>query len=216
MTVTKLINTNEIRKELIHFLRSNDVMTDATRGVTSSTTATTLSSTANWNLNASTLKNVSTLTINGTSMDYGTDYTYNGTGLITLTSATSGSSTATYDYGTDKIYPDFPRQDLTIGSYPRITAAITSMTTEENELGGVSNISDILISIYVYGTTMTMVDDYIATIRTKFLENKKNFYYLKFLTPVSQGPLVNEPGRSDKVLVRSLELRSILNVEVIS
>jgi len=39
---------------------------------------------------------------------------------------------------------------------------------------------------------------------------------LKFVTPVTQSPLINEPARGDKIYTRSLDIRALFNVEDIS
>ncbi len=48
------------------------------------------------------------------------------------------------------------------------------------------------------------------------MNNKNNFYYLRFLTITSVGPMINEPTRATKIFTRVLDLSSPLNVEVIN
>tara|TARA_Y100000310_G_scaffold281536_1_gene302078 strand:- start:479 stop:1138 length:660 start_codon:yes stop_codon:yes gene_type:complete len=219
MAVTDLINPNTIKQELVVFLRNSDVFSTSERGVTTTTdefdgddveTEFTLTNTN--------CKNIRSITIDDVAQSLGTDYTVDySTAIVTFTSAPATERIRIqYDYGTgDKIYPDFPRVDISISSYPRIAVSITSMTTSEVGLGAKSNISDMLISVTVYSDGMINVDNYIKDIREAFLEAKDDFYYLKFITPITQSPLINEPARGDKIYQRTLELRSLFNLEEI-
>lgn len=222
MAVTGLINLNDIKTELVVFIRNSDVISIGDRGVTTTTDEFDGDETeTQFTLSNSNVKNVRSVTIDDVAQTFGTDYTVNySTAVITFTSA-PGTGTdnvdVEYDYGSgDKIYPDFPRVDLGINSYPRIAVAVTSMTTAELGIGGAANINDLLLSVYVYANGMANVDTYIKDIRSVFLQNKNDFYYLKFITPVTQSPLINEPARGDKIYTRSVELRALFNVEDIS
>ena len=224
MAVANLLDLNKIKQELVVFLRNQNIFSISTRGVTTTNDTGTFSSDSTHLINVNNIKNVRNVEVDSSDLVFGTDYvidyTYDDSGTkkckITFTSAQTGDYDIEYDYGTDKIYPDFPRTDLHIDSYPRIGVAITSTITDENELGAGSNTTELLISVYVYANGMENVDDYIQKIRQKVLENKNGFYYLRFVTPVTQSPLVNEPLRADKIYTRTIELKCPLNIEVIS
>ena len=223
MAVTNLINLNQIKQELVVFLRNSDIISTSDRGVTTSTdesigTGDTVE--VDFALAESNAKNVRNVKLDGSAQTFGTDYTVDYSTYTVTFSSAPGSGvavTATYDYGSgDSIYPDFPRTDLGINSYPRIAVAVTSVATDEMGIGGAANINDILLSVYVYANGMYNVDGYIQTTREAFLNNKKDFYYLKFVTPVTQSPLINEPARGDKIYTRSIELRAPFNLEAVS
>ena len=223
MAVTNLINLNQIKQELVVFLRNSDIISTSDRGVTTSTnesigTGDTVE--VDFALAEATAKNVRGVTVNSVAQTFGTDYTVDYSTYTVTFSSAPGSGvviTATYDYGSgDSIYPDFPRTDLGITSYPRMAVAVTSVATSEMGIGGAANINDILLSVYVYANGMAAVDDYIKDARSAFLQAKKDFYYLKFVTPVTQSPLINEPARGDKIYTRSLDIRALFNVEDIS
>ena len=223
MAVTNLINLNQIKQELVVFLRNSDIISTSDRGVTTSTdesigTGDTVE--VDFALAESNAKNVRNVKLDGSAQTFGTDYTVDYSTYTVTFSSAPGSGvavTATYDYGSgDSIYPDFPRTDLGINSYPRIAVAVTSTNTTEIALGGVDTMSDLLLSIYVYANGMVNVDTYIQTVRQAILENKQDFYYLVFVTPVTQSPLINEPARGDKIYTRSIDVRALFNVEDIS
>ena len=223
MAVTNLINLNQIKQELVVFLRNSDIISTSDRGVTTITDETIGTGDTvevDFALAEATAKNVRGVTVNSVAQTFGTDYTVDySTYTVTFSSAPGSGLTikATYDYGSgDSIYPDFPRTDLGINSYPRIAVAVTSVATDEMGIGGAANINDILLSVYVYANGMYNVDGYIQTTREAFLNNKKDFYYLKFVTPVTQSPLINEPARGDKIYTRSIDVRALFNVEDIS
>lgn len=222
MTVSGILDVVAIKEELVVFLRNQDIFSTTLRGVTTVTeefdgdgldTTFVLTNTP--------VRNVRSVTVGGSSVSFGSDYTVNySTATVTFTSAPgvgTDNVDIQYDYGsTDRIYPDIPRTDITVSSYPRISVQITSTRTSELALGGLNTISDHLISIYVYDDNGDDVDNYIKTVRTKFLENKKNFYYNKFITPIASSPMIYDPNRVDKIVQRTLELRSLFNEETVS
>jgi len=223
MAVTNLLNLNQIKQELVVFLRNSDIISTSDRGVTTSTDesiGTGNASDTEFTLGQATAKNVRNVKLATVAQTFGTDYTVDySTYTVTFTTppGSAVAITATYDYGSgDSIYPDFPRTDLGITSYPRIAVAVTSVATDEMGIGGAANINDILLSVYVYANGMVAVDDYMKDARSAFLQNKKDFYYLKFITPVTESPLLNEPARGDKIYTRSLDVRALFNVEDIT
>jgi len=223
MAVTNLINLNDIKQELVVFIRNSDVISISDRGVATATAeviGTGDAGEVDFALAEATAKNVRGVTVDSVAQTFGTDYTVDySTYTVTFTTAPGNTFAvkATYDYGSgDSIYPDFPRTDLSITSYPRIAVAFTSMATSEMGIGGAANINDILLSVYIYANGMYNVDGYIQTTREAFLNNKKAFYYLKFVTPITQSPLINEPARGNKIYTRSIDVRGLFNVEDIS
>jgi len=218
MTVNNLINVVNIKNELVNFLRNSDIFSTTVRGVTTATKTGTFSGDSTYTITDSNVKNVRSVVVGETTLVFGTDYTIDfDTPQIDFTSAQTGAYTIQYDYGsTDHIYGDFPRVDLGITSYPRISIAITSARTDEIALGGADTMTDFLISIYVYANGVENVDTYIKSIREVFLENKSGFYYLEFVTPVTQSPLINEPARGDKIYTRALEFRAPFNIETVT
>lgn len=220
MTVTGLIDFGSIEEELTVFARNSDIFTITQRGVTTESDTGTFSAAATHTLatTPTIVKNVRSVIVGGSTLTRYTDYTVDyDTGVITFTSAQTGAYTISYDVGaTDKIFPDFPKTEIKISSYPRIAIAITSMTTTDEALSSHYKMSDFLISFYVYAVGKTNSNTYIASLREKLLEAKTSFYHLKYVTPVSNGPAINEPARGDKIITRTLEVRSPLNMEVIS
>jgi len=223
MAVTNLLNLNQIKQELVVFLRNSDIISIGDRGVATATAeviGTGDAGEVDFALGNADAKNVRFVYLATVAQTFGTDYTVNYTTYTVTFTTPPGSAvevTATYDYGSsDSIYPDFPRTDLGINSYPRIAVAVTSVATDEMGIGGAANINDILLSVYFYANGMVAVDDYIKDARSAFLQNKKTFYYLKFLTPVNESPLINEPARGDKIYTRSMDLRALFNVEDIT
>jgi len=220
MSVTNLLDEKIIKQELAVFLKNQDVFTITQRGVTTSTDTGTFSAAATHTLgtNPTLAKNVRSIIVGGTTLSFGTDYLVNYvTGVITFTINQTGAYTISYDQSnTDKIYTDFPKVEIKIGSYPRIAIGVTSSVTEENELGAGSNITKLLISVYVYGVGTDGTNDYVKSVRQSIMENKNSFYYLRFVTPSTISPMINEPARADKVFTQVLDLEAPLNIEIIN
>lgn len=154
---------------------------------------------------------------------FGTDYTYDtefddsGTKKtkITFTSAQTGNYTIPYDFGTDKIWPDFPRDDLSISSYPRISIDTQDSGSNAFGIGGNDYITDIGITVVAYASTTAKVSELVSNIRQKLITSNQDFFYFKFLKPVGVGPIIVDPTSKKEIVSRSIDFLSVFNVETI-
>lgn len=220
------LNLSEVKEELVVFLRNKDVLSTTVRGVTtdSDDTFSGDGSTTQFLINRTNVKNIRSISIGGDAQSLGSDYTvnydYDDSGTkkcqITFLSAPANGTnniTLSYDYGGDKIYPDHPRDDLTISSYPRIALSILGMDNEEVALGGGTIRTNLSFTVTIYDDSEKNVDDVIELIRSSFMDNKKNFYYLRFITPINMGPTILSPERGDKIVSRTVDFIAPLNIE---
>lgn len=209
------LNITNIKKEIINFLRNQDILTITQRGVTTySDTGTFSTASTHTVANSPTLlKNVRSIIV-GSTLDYGTDYTINlTTGVITFTTPQSGAYTISYDSGSgDKIYPDFPRDDLSINSYPRIAMDIMSIDTDAFGIGGSQFISNLNFTIVIYADDVDDIDGYIQTIKTAIESNAKTFYYMGFTKPTLIGPCIVSPDRSNEIVQRNIDFQAMFQV----
>lgn len=218
MTVT--LDENAILQEVVTKIRNADIFTTTQRSVTTSSVTGTLSGTATLTIPLTSVKNVRSLTIGSTAMAYGTDYTINyGTGttnaIITTTTTHTAAYTVSVDYGVDKIFPNYPRSDLTINSFPRIAVEFTGVSSQAGGFGNVNqNRYDLTITVYDF--KKEDIRGYIKALRQFVITNQNSFYYLKLVKPTLQGPiLLGAFDRvHDKIFQQSLDFRSILNLEV--
>ena len=212
------MNIQNIKDEQIQFLRNSDVFSTTIRGVTTRTDTGTFDADETHTLaNApTTVKNVRSVT-RGTLLVYGTDYTVNFlTGVITFTVAQTGAYTIIYDNGSDKIHPDFPRDDLTINSYPRIAMDIINAPIDAFGIGGSQFISNVTLTIVVYNDNSNDLDGYIQTIKDLYVNNAKNFYYLNFVKPTLIGPTINSPDKRNEIMQKNIDLNGMFNVDTAS
>jgi len=167
------------------------------------------------------------LTVDQTNKYYLRDYTMNWTtGALSWNTALTGGETVAYsiDWGSsDKIYPDLPRDDLTLTSFPRIGIEMLSVSTEPLGLGGTTHISDITISIIVWVPVnqdsnvasgfggLTDLETTMENIRVAIRNNAKSFYTFKWITPLSRGPLIK--GKNNKVLQMNQDFMIKFKVE---
>ena len=209
MAYTTLI---QLKNELLGFLRNQDIISVATRGVTTDTYAETLASASSALINRINVKNIRSVTVAAVALSFGTDYTYDldfddsGTkkAKITFISAQTGALSVSYDYGSnDKIYPDYPKPYIKRSDFPRIGFDIIAGATREVEIGAGSNESRYTLSITGYSTKQTELEDLISDIREKLMSNKKNFFYVTFITPNVMGPLIPSPYGENKILQRN-------------
>ena len=212
----------DVRNEISHFLRAYDALSTSIRGVTRTALSYTVGvgGEATHALTAP-LRDVHTLTVNSTAKYFLRDYTYvDSTGVLTWNTplVENDSVVFSYDHGSgDKVFPDLPRDDLTLQSFPRVGIELTSMSTQPLGLGGMTHISDLVMTVIVwapvnqdsniaggYGGT-TDLNDTITTIRGLFRTYAKSFYTFQFITPVSVGPMIK--GQNGKIVQMTADFR---------
>lgn len=217
--MTTVIDYKKIKDEIVMILRNGDVFTITERGVTTTTDTGSWSSISTHLINVNNIKNIRSITVDAIPLTFGTDYTYNidyndvGTKKcqITLNTAQTGSYVITYDYGIDKIYPDYPRTDLTISSYPRISVGIIGDTSSEESADGSIKEASVSLSISAYDENAENVEDYLKSVRTILLANQKLLYYSKYLYRLASGPLVQFGNY--KIQTRNIDYLSVYNLE---
>jgi len=211
------MNITQIKQEQVVFLRNSDVFTTTQRGVTTTTQEETLSAETTITIDKTNVKNIRSITVGGVNKVLGTDWTVDykhSTGcVITFESNQTGESIVTFDYGSDAIYPDFPRDDLTINSYPRIAVDVMSAPIEPFGIGGDTFISNVSMTIVVYDKNSDDLDSYIQTIKDLYVSNAKNFYYLKFVKPTLIGPTINSADKKDEIMQKNIDILGMFNVE---
>ena len=218
------IDLQNVRDELCNKLRGADIFTTTVRGVTTTTDnfVATSAQTA-FQLANTLVRNVRSVTVASVAKTYITDFTFNETtGVLTLTTGATVSDAVAvqYDYsstGSDRIYPDMPRVDLGLTSYPRVGIQITSITTTPLGLGGSAHVSDILLTVYAFvpankdsaiansaGGTEYLTD-LITSIRTAVRSGAKAFGSFRYITPATVSPVI--AGTDNKVLQQSIDFR---------
>ena len=211
-----------VKEEIVQFLRNQDVLSITERGVTTEEDTGTFASDSTHLIADSQIKNIRSI-VRGTTLEFGTDYTYDtdfddsGTKKtkITFTSAQTGSFTITYDTGTDKIFPDFPKDNLSVSSYPRIAVEIISMPSELMGYGNqkVASSTEIFFTIIVYAKKTKKVDQTLDLIRVTMVTNQNNFFYMNIVVPDSAGPMINDDTTKNEIVHSNQDYSSLLNIE---
>jgi len=201
----------DIKEELVVWLRNKNIISLSDRGVTTVTDD--FNGDGNmtqFQLSQTTLKNVRKVTIGITEQTFGTDYTvdYSNAQVNFTTAPEIGVDNVNieFDYGNDRIFPDFPQPYLKLNSFPRIAVDIISGNTTEFGIGANTNQSEYIISIVCYDKDQSDVEDMIASIRSNLMDDKKNFYYIPFLTITSMGPLLATPFGQNKIFQRNQDI----------
>ena len=210
------MDITKIKSEQVDFLRNIDVFTITQRGVTTASATGTLSGTKIITISTAAIKNIRSITVGAVSKSLGTDYTiaYGTTStIITFGANQTGAYSVSYDHGTDKIYPDFPRDSLTINSYPRIAVDVLSAPIDAFGIGGDTFISNVAMTIVVYDKNSDDLDSYIQTIKDLYVSNAKNFYYLNFVKPTLIGPTINSADKKDEIMQKNLDIMGQFEVD---
>jgi hypothetical protein len=204
MTLTTTVN---VLDEMIQFLRNN--LTDpSSRGTNTTQSYTATAGQTEFVITTNYPFNVSSVTKNAVTLSFGTDYTFNyDTKTLTLTAgATVGDAIViSYHYSETWIFPDYPRQDLSISSYPRI--CVSALAESDDVLGlsldGMGSVFTFTVSLFFDNrrTLLKMKD----TIKQLLWTNKKSFYYVIGVFPVgSAGPML-DPTRKGEIYVYDMD-----------
>ena len=224
MVYTGKQDLRKLKQELLIFIRNSNILTFAQRGVTNVPAEVFVAApgqTVYDVTNNTSIKNIRTITVDGVlnifGIDYFVDYEDTNPGRITWNVAFTGGETVSinYDYGTDKIYSDFPRVDLSLKSYPRIGLKVYRSSTESFGIGGTAEIGSWFVRVGVWDEDMRMVDDYLTLVRNAFMTGNKSFYYFQFIDPQETTELRVVGKRHDEIVAKSLLLKIPLQVEII-
>ncbi len=216
------INYNNIVLELLNGLRSSDVLSLTERGVSTQTDSFIAEGgSETFTLTKTNCKNVRSVTVESVALTFGKDYTltYNALGnisevVVTKTLTETDQVVIIYDYGTgDKIYPDLPKLEIAITSFPRMGFRFISMDTEQIAVGGVRAFSpriQIRIVDYKVETLLTKMN----TLRSWLKTNEQGLYYSNILRTVggSGWDLLREEGKN-KLYGMDLDIINELNIE---
>jgi uncharacterized protein YeeX (DUF496 family) len=202
------IDQYAIAEEIKVFLRNQDILSTTTREVTTATQNFTAGGVSSFvSLTNTNVKNVRSVTTNavtaGRYTDYIVDYEGANPGRITFTFTPplNTSISVNYDYGsTDHIFSDFPRADINMSSYPRISCEVTTMRTNPVSITAGSRKTDVMVSISMLAESRRNVLSWSNTIRDNILSNKNTFYYFKNdFEPLTAGSIVKDPNRKGDI-----------------
>ena len=224
MVYTGKQDLRKLKQELLIFVRNANILTLVQRGATN-TTETFNGTGLQFNFdvaNGTTIKNVREVQVNAVVQTFGIDYTVDyedanpgRVNFIVAPPVGVNNVSIEYEYGTDSIYSDFPRTDLSLKSYPRIGLKVYRSSTESFGIGGTAEIGSWFVRVGVWDEDMRMVDDYLTLIRNAFMTGNKSFYYFQFIDPQETDELRVVGKRHDEIVAKSLLLKIPLQVEII-
>ena len=226
-------NMEDLKTEMVVFLRNADILSITQRGVT--TTSNVFTATAAhtvFTLSNAVTRNIRYATIDGVSKeaytDYAPDYKSISSTLTFTTGLTAGELLDVgFDYsaGTkEKIFPDYPVIEYLPDSIPRVGFEIIGFRTKPISIGDTNWLSDALISVKVYDKNLKNIDNFITTIREKVKSAQLSFYHFQLVTPTNIGPALlhdfSTKGRfagkaalAGKVFEKALDLLARFNYE---
>lgn len=217
-----VINLRNIKDEWVFFLRNSDILTITERGVSTTTEEGTWSSDTSQLINKTNVKNIRSITVDASPIIYGTDFTvdtdFDDSGIkktkITLVAAQTGAFIITYDFGTDSIFPDYPKDNLSLSSYPRVACDILGVDSEPLGFGDqkVADNTNIILTALVYASKTTKVDATIDLIRSAVKTSERGFFYFKYIRMASMGPLIDTPV-NQRIIHRNIDFISAFNIE---
>ena len=194
-------------------------MTITARGVATATDTPTLSSDLTVDISKNNVKNIRTITVDATPLLFGIDWTFDpnfgaaptNVCRITFTVAQTGSASITYDFGTDKIFTDMPRETILISSYPRVALNQIYFSTSMGGFGKVW-VSSIFFTTTVFAQSKNDILDIQKNVRQSLLDNRNAIFGLGPITPRIESQILQSPDRGP-ILQKGTDYESILNYE---
>lgn len=218
-----IIENDKVLDELVFFLRNSDIISTTTRGVTTTNETGTFSSDLTHLIDNSQIKNIRSIEVNSVILSFGADYTYDtdfddaGTKKtkISFTVAQSGAYEIIYDTGSDKIFADYPKNNLNLSSYPRVAVDIISTTSEPVGFGGgsVATITDILFTCVAYNNKTKEVRKLIDKIKVAIMNNQTEFFYFKVTLPQAIGRIAPSDNTKNEIFQVNFDFISSTNIE---
>ncbi len=218
----------DVKTEMVVFLRNSDILSTTQRGVT--TTSNVFTATAAqtvFTISNSVTRNIRYVTIDGVAQDAYTDYTPDYKSIsstITFGTAMSGSELVDvgFDYSpakTEKVWADYPELQYLPASIPRIGFDISGFRTQVLSIGDSNWFSDALITVKAYDSNLKNIDGFISTIREKVKDSQLSFYHFQTVRPKNIGPALlhdikNKTMLSGKVFEKAIDLLARFNFEV--
>ncbi len=194
MTTTNMEN---VRTELVIFLRNSDILSTAQRGVTTiSNVFTATGAQTVFTLSNSVARNIRYVSVDGAQksayVDYTPDYKVISS-TVTFLAGMSGGELVDigFDYSArlaEKIFPDYPEIQYLPSAIPRIGFEIIAQRSKPIGIGDTNWLSDALISIKVYDSNLKNIDNFITTIREKVKAAQLSFFHFPIVTISNAGP----------------------------
>ena len=224
----------DVETEFVVFLRNSDILSTTQRGVTTTSnvfTATaaqtvfTLSNAVTRNIRSVVLSSgpaSSDNEIKNVYSDYAPDYKVVNSTITFGTGISENSSIiVTYDYSsgtTEKVWADYPELQYLPSSVPRVGFGITGFRTQVLSIGNSNWFSDSLVTVKVYDSDITNIDNFISTIRSAVKTAQLSFYHFQTVRPKNIGPpllhdLVSKTKLSGKVFEKAIDLIARFNFE---
>lgn len=205
------LNLYDLTEEVCIRLRNADILSIATRGVSTEQDTGTFSNDSTHTLatNPTLVKNIRNVNVASADLAWGTDYTVEyTTGVITFTSPQTGAYVIDYDQGNqDRLFPDYPQAYLKRNDFPRIAVGFDSATAQDAALGGASNTwSNIRGSIICYDLSQKNVNQMASDVKEFIMDNKKVWYQVDYIRYVGFGPLLPSEFGEQKCFQRNILL----------
>lgn len=210
------VDIRDIKDELVNFLRDNLNSYDTNERISVRTSTKTALATQTLFSLSNNMSYVRSVTIDGTAKTFGTDYSIlwrgNDRGGIELSTPMIGGETVVIVWGEKSdegnfVYPDFPRADLGISTYPRVGFTLRNRPRVAGLGGGLDlpYAHTFTLSIKVLYTGNYTIDEMVHEIRTAIAANCKNFYNFRFISPSDIGEYSITEDASQNILAKIIE-----------
>lgn len=216
MTIN-VIEQKDVLNEVVMSIRNDDVLPKNIRNVETETSLGSLVDEDVIIIEKGNVKNIRSVEVGGVEVKpLNINLDANGECVITLPQNYTDDYEVEYDYGSDRIFSGYARQDLTLNSFPRIAVEYISIDSNPGGFGNVNrNRHD--ISIVVYSDNKEQIREVITAVRKWCVKNQNVLNTLRLIKPVMVGPIViaGEFVRfKDKMFKQNFDFAGLLSYEV--
>lgn len=196
MSYTTDFDKQKIEDEFLNFLRVNLNSIDTNSRVVEKTTSFTTTTTTIYELNAFAMNYVKSVTLDGDLLMFGRDYEIlwrgDNKGSIQLNSTPAEDLSLVVVWGLKEgsssfIYPDFPRNDLSDDSYPRVGFRISWVRDMAGMGSGQQSVwnNTGLLQIKIIGLSTAQANSIFTIMDNLIIQNYRSFYYIRYIDPNS-------------------------------
>lgn len=167
----------------------------------------------------SNMQHVNSVTVNGTTKTWGEDYVgiFGGANRnkIEFTSGLTLNDTVVvdYNYGSKDIaYAEFPRVDLPMSEYPRMSITFVYPTNPISASNYVLN-TDVKITIFLVSESNYQLNSMLKELRDAYINNANDFYNIRVAIPTNLNAVSLGDNPTGDVVAKVLEVNCPFNYE---
>jgi hypothetical protein len=209
---TTLFNQEEWKKEIINYIRAKLYSLDPKTRITQTTLTFNGDDVTTSFALTSPLRYIAPdgVTIDSVTKNYGSDWNiitdpedtnYGKIVFVNAPATGTNNVSVTFGYGSKEwVYPDFPRKDVAVSTYPRIGLSMNESPLPGG-LGGLQNVlkNRVRISVIFIDENTRLLDELSHALKNNIVKDAKKFYHFRYIQPDTSRFLNNSEDATKMV-----------------